>query len=552
MSEKQSHYAKAGVDIDAGQKTVDLMKEAVKATYTENVLSDTGNFGGLFAVDALKNMQSPVLVASTDGVGTKTKIATALDKWDTIGQDLVNHCINDILVQGARPLFFLDYVASSKLVPEQIAGIVTGMAKACQEAGCALLGGETAEMPGVYTEGEVDVVGTIVGVLDKPNLLDGSRIQAGDVIFGIPSTGLHTNGFSLARHALADLDLDEYYEEFGATLGETLLAVHRNYVHEIDALLANNVDIRGLAHITGGGMVDNIPRVLPDNVNAVIDYGSWDVLPIFDMIQQRGNIDTEEMLRVFNMGIGMVVIVPADDADLVAQTLGDAYRIGQITDGQGKVKFQDYISPATKPVREKKRPMRLVVMISGSGTNLQAIIDAIESNHLNARVVAVVSNRKDAFGLQRAEEVGIDCVYFPLKLYKDQGKSREEYDADLAATVAVYQPDLVVLAGWMHILSPTFLEQFPQKVINLHPALPGEFAGTNAIQRAFIAAREGKIKRSGIMVHYAIPEVDAGDVIIHAEVPILRKDTLDDFEKRMHLTEHKLIVKAIALLADKI
>lgn len=340
MSEKQSHYAKAGVDIDAGQKAVNLMKTAVKATYTENVLSDTGNFGGLFAVDALKEMQSPILVASTDGVGTKTKIASALGKWDSIGQDLVNHCINDILVQGARPLFFLDYVASSKLIPEQIAAIVTGMATACQQAGCALLGGETAEMPGVYESGEVDVVGTIVGVLDKPNLLDGSRIQDGDVIFGIPSTGLHTNGFSLARAVLDDFDLNQHYDDLGTTLGESLLAIHRNYVHEIDALLTENVDIRGLAHITGGGMVDNIPRILPDSVDALIQRGTWTVSPIFEMIQEVGHVETDEMYRVFNMGIGMVVIVPSEQAELVKNSVDDVVQIGTIVNGQKAVKFE--------------------------------------------------------------------------------------------------------------------------------------------------------------------------------------------------------------------
>ncbi len=340
MTGKQSHYAQAGVDIDAGQKAVDLMKSAIKATYTENVLSDTGNFGGLFAVDNLKQMQSPVLVASTDGVGTKTKIASALNKWDTIGQDLVNHCINDILVQGAKPLFFLDYVASSKLIPEQIAEIVMGMAKACENAGCALLGGETAEMPGVYETGEVDVVGTIIGVLDKANLIDGSRIKAGDLIFGLPSTGLHTNGFSLARAVLNDLDLNTRYEELGTTLGEALLAIHRNYVHDIDALKNAQVDIRGLAHITGGGIVDNVPRILPNSADAVIQSKSWKTLPIFEMIQEIGQVEEEEMYRVFNMGIGMIVIVPAENEQAVLSTGIEIQRIGHITNGNGTVQIE--------------------------------------------------------------------------------------------------------------------------------------------------------------------------------------------------------------------
>lgn len=337
MSETQSQYAKAGVNIDAGQKTVELMKAAIKATYTPNVLSDTGNFGGLFAADALKDMDSPVLVASTDGVGTKTKIAAALNKWDTVGQDLVNHCINDILVQGAKPLFFLDYVASSQLVPEQIAAIVTGMAEACQAVGCALLGGETAEMPGVYQDGEVDVVGTIVGVLDKTNLLDGQQVEAGDAIFGLPSTGLHTNGFSLARSVLKDMDLSTQYDALGTTLGATLLAVHRNYLHDIEALKNVDVDIHGLAHITGGGIIDNVPRVLPNNVDAVIERESWHVLPIFEMIEELGKIDRDEMYRVFNMGLGMLVIVPKEHSELVKNTLDDAQLVGHIIDGSGQV-----------------------------------------------------------------------------------------------------------------------------------------------------------------------------------------------------------------------
>lgn len=340
MSAKQSDYAKAGVDIDAGQKAVDLMKAAVQATYTPNVLSDTGNFGGLFSVEMLKQMQSPILVASTDGVGTKTKVASKLDKWDTIGQDLVNHCINDILVQGARPLFFLDYVASSKLVPEQIAAIVSGMATACKAVGCALLGGETAEMPNVYLAGEVDVAGTIVGVVDRPNLVDGRRIEIGDVIFGLPSVGLHTNGFSLARKILESADWTVPNEALGQSIGEALLAVHRNYLHDVEALWAAGADIRGLAHITGGGITDNLPRILPKGVSALIQRGTWPVLPIFELMQQMGEVDTEEMYRVFNMGVGMLVIVPAAQAELVQKAINPIYRVGTIISGNATVVYE--------------------------------------------------------------------------------------------------------------------------------------------------------------------------------------------------------------------
>ncbi|MGJ3238463.1 MAG: phosphoribosylformylglycinamidine cyclo-ligase [Anaerolineae bacterium] len=334
---QNNQYARAGVDIDSGQRAVQLMKTAVQATYTPQVLSDTGNFGGLYALDNLSTLSAPILVASTDGVGTKTKIASALNRWDSIGQDLVNHCINDILVQGARPLFFLDYVASSQLVPEQISAIVTGMAHACQQAECALLGGETAEMPGVYVAGEVDVVGTIVGVVDRAHLLDGSQIKAGDVIFGLPSTGLHTNGYSLARAVLADADLDAHDEQLGTTLGDALLAVHRNYQHPIADVRESGITINGLAHITGGGLIDNIPRILPDETCAVIDSDRWHIPPLFQLIEDRGAVNRDEMYRVFNMGVGMVVIVPEEHADALQHTCAEAFRIGTIERGTPRV-----------------------------------------------------------------------------------------------------------------------------------------------------------------------------------------------------------------------
>ncbi len=334
-------YASAGVDISAGQKAVDLMKEAIRATYTPQVLSDTGNFGGLFAVDALKNLVSPILVASTDGVGTKTMVASKMNQWGTIGQDLVNHCVNDILVQGAIPLFFLDYVASSKLHPEQIAMIVNGCAVACLGVGCALLGGETAEMPGVYRDGEVDLAGTIVGVVDKPRLLDGSRIREGDVVLALASTGLHTNGYSLARKVLAELDWTVPQAELGGqSIGEALLAVHRPYLREIQTLWAGNVDVRGLAHITGGGIVDNFPRIFPDGISAIINRGSWYELPIFGRIQRVGNIPDDEMFHVFNMGLGMLVVIPPDQQEKAQALLPELTRVGDMVAGGGEVSIR--------------------------------------------------------------------------------------------------------------------------------------------------------------------------------------------------------------------
>jgi phosphoribosylformylglycinamidine cyclo-ligase len=314
------------------------MAQAVKATYGPEVLAGIGAFGGLYDASRLKAMNAPVLVASTDGVGTKTKVAARLNRWDTIGRDLVNHCVNDILVQGAKPLFFLDYVASSRLNPEQIAAIVGGMAAACREAGCALLGGETAEMPGVYESGEIDLVGTIIGAVDRQAIIDGSRIQSGDIILGLPSTGLHTNGYSLARKALESLDWEAPHSELGQSPGEALLATHRSYLDPISRLQAASVDIRGLAHITGGGILENTPRILPVGVGAVIRRGTWPEPPIFALIQRLGQIDSTEMFRVFNMGLGMLAIVPPEQVALAQNTLpDDLFVVGEIVAGHAGV-----------------------------------------------------------------------------------------------------------------------------------------------------------------------------------------------------------------------
>jgi phosphoribosylformylglycinamidine cyclo-ligase len=334
-------YAAAGVDIAAGQRAVDLMAGAVRATYGPEVLAGIGAFGGLFDASQLKGMAAPVLVASTDGVGTKTKVAARLNRWDTIGQDLVNHCINDILVQGAAPLFFLDYVASSKIDAQQIATVVTGVARACRESGCALLGGETAEMPGVYEPGEIDLAGTIVGVVDRAKLVDGSRIRAGDAILGLPSSGLHTNGFSLARRALADVDLGAALPGGAGSIGDALLAVHRSYLPAVRRLWDAGVDARGMAHITGGGFIDNLPRILPAGVGASIHRGTWPELPIFGLIQRSGQIADAEMFHVFNMGLGMLVVVPAAQTEVALTALsGEAYAVGEIVAGAGEVSIQ--------------------------------------------------------------------------------------------------------------------------------------------------------------------------------------------------------------------
>lgn len=334
---KSLTYRDAGVDIEAGTRAVELMKEAVRATYGPEVLAGIGAFGGLFDISTLKGLEAPVLVASTDGVGTKTKIAAALGRFETIGFDIVNHCVNDILVQGARPLFFLDYIAASRLQPERIAAVVRGIAAACQAVGCALLGGETAEMPGVYEPNEFDLVGTIVGVVDRSQIIDGRSIRPGDRVIGLAAAGLHTNGYSLARRIFQGWDLQAVVPELGQSLGEALLAPHRLYLGEVEQLWAAKVTIKGLAHITGGGLIDNPPRIFPVGTALHLQRGGWPIPPIFQLIRQVGRIGDIEMARTFNLGLGMLVVVSPEQLGPALDVLGDrAWAVGEIISGDGR------------------------------------------------------------------------------------------------------------------------------------------------------------------------------------------------------------------------
>ncbi len=326
---KRQTYAAAGVDLDAARRAKELIKRHAHATLRPEVMSGVGPFAGLYQ---LKGYREPILVSSVDGVGTKLKIAAALGRHDTIGIDLVNHCVNDILTSGAEPLFFLDYIAMGKLVPQQVEAIVKGMAEACRAVSCALIGGETAEMPGFYPQGDYDLVGFIIGVVEKGNIIDGRSIKAGDVIIGLASSGLHTNGYSLVRKLFGTEPsvLGQLYPELGRTLGQELLEPHRCYYQMLKPLLPK---IKGMAHITGGGLVDNLPRTLPPGLTAKLDRGSWKIPPIFTLIQKRGNIDEKEMYRVFNMGIGMALISSPDDAGHLSASLAGARVIGAVERG---------------------------------------------------------------------------------------------------------------------------------------------------------------------------------------------------------------------------
>ncbi|MGE5558292.1 MAG: phosphoribosylformylglycinamidine cyclo-ligase [Bacillota bacterium] len=334
-------YRDAGVDIDAGNDSIKRIREGIRSTFRPEVLTDIGGFGGLFSVPA--GYKEPVLVASTDGVGTKLKIAFAMDKHDTIGQDLINHCINDILVQGAQPLFFMDYIAISRLDPGVVESIVSGLVKGCREGGCTLLGGETAEMPGFYADNEYDLAGTIVGIMERDGIILGKDIRPGDVLIGLGSNGLHTNGYSLVRKICFDLlhlKVDSYIEELQNHLGLELLKTHRCYINPLRPLLAEKV-IKGMAHITGGGLIDNVPRMLPADCQAVIRKNAWEVPPVFKFLASCGEVSESDMYRTFNMGIGMVLAVNPASALFAMEKLSGSgekvFRIGEVVKGESMV-----------------------------------------------------------------------------------------------------------------------------------------------------------------------------------------------------------------------
>ena len=335
-------YKASGVDIDAGNETVRKIRDLARSTFTRGVLSDIGSFGGLFQIEPGR-YREPVLVSSADGVGTKLKVAFMTNRHTTVGADLVNHCVNDILVQGAVPLFFMDYLATGRLSPAVAAAIVGGMAAACRDNGCALLGGETAEMPGFYADGEYDIAGFIVGIVERERLIDGRSIAIGDVLIGVPSSGLHTNGYSLVRQivfARLGLKVDSHVPELGRAVGDALLEPHRSYLQVVRPLIETG-RIKGMAHITGGGITDNLPRILPPGTAAAIDTSAWTVPPLFQWLRHAGQVPDDDMFRTFNMGIGLIIVTARDDAEGLMNELGaEARMIGEVVPGDRSVTYR--------------------------------------------------------------------------------------------------------------------------------------------------------------------------------------------------------------------
>ena len=535
-------YKDAGVDVERGYEAVRRMKQHVAATFDENVLGGLGSFGGFYSIEN-ENVEKPVLVAGTDGVGTKLKLAFLMDKHDTVGIDCVAMCVNDVVCQGAKPLIFLDYIATGYLDPVKVEQIVAGVADGCRQAGCALIGGETAEMPDFYPEGEYDLAGFTVGLVGREKSISGERVAEGDVLVGMASSGVHSNGYSLVRKLVltADRDLNAPVEAFGGkSWGETLLTPTKIYVKP--ALAACKAcDVHGIAHITGGGFIENIPRILPDGLSAQIERGTWPVLPVFTELVKLGGLGDRQAYNTFNMGVGMVFAVKAEEADkLIA---GGAGRKGlphrpRGEDGRGRRKAGSAVSK------------RIAVLCSGGGTNLQALIDAVEAGSIDGEIVLVLANASKAFALERARRHGIPAEF----ISKKQAGSDETFNDVILQRLRAVNADLVVLAGYLPIVGRQIVRAFEHRIINIHPALIPAFCGPGMyghhVHEAVLAYGA---KISGATTHFVDEQVDHGGVIMQKSVPVLEGDTPETLAARVLAVEHEILPESVRLFcAEKL
>jgi formyltetrahydrofolate-dependent phosphoribosylglycinamide formyltransferase len=560
-------YKDAGVDTKEGERAVSLMKAHVQKTMDAGVLAGIGGFGSLYKPN-MEGVKTPVLVAGTDGVGTKLKIAILMDKHDTVGRDLVAMCVNDILCQGARPLFFLDYIAADKVKAEKIAEIVKGVADGCALSGCALVGGETAEMPGFYGGNDYDMAGFAVGLVDEDEIIDGSRIAEGDVIIGLPSSGFHSNGYSLVRKVffeIAGLTVDDRVDGLPGTLGEVLLTPTRIYAKPIMALLPRAGAERrgrptGMIHITGGGFYENIPRVLPGGLGAEIDTDAWTPPPVFDAVRRYGNVAERDMFATFNMGVGFMIVARRSDAAGMLAVLKeqgeDARVIGSIVPGEGVRLVKGGSArlfsapdelPATSAGASEADAGRknITVFVSGGGSNLQAIMDGIASGAIpDARIGLVLSNNPGAFALERASKAGIRTAV----INEDTSPEETERVRESLRLLKAAETDLIVLAGYMRILPPEIVRAYKGRIINIHPSLIPRHCGKgyygSRVHRSVLAAGDAE---SGATVHFVDEGIDTGGIILQERVPVLPGDTEDTLAARVLEAEHRIIVKATAL-----
>lgn len=557
-------YKDSGVDIAAGNMLVKKIQPLAKATSRPGCSVDLGGFAGLFDLKAA-GFKDPLLASGTDGVGTKLKIAQLCNKHDSIGQDLVAMCVNDILAQGAEPLFFLDYFSCGKLDLSTTEAVIAGIAAACQQAGCALLGGETAEMPNMYPPGEYDLAGFAVGAMERHQKLPQlERITEGDAVIGVASSGLHSNGFSLVRKIVERSSLQYSSPAPGGcgdqTLGDLLLTPTRIYSHSLLPIIRSG-RVKAFAHITGGGLLENIPRVLPQKFGVDLDASTWRVPKVFSWLQQEGELSEEEMARTFNCGIGAALVVSKDQAEQVLHDVRrrqeEAWVIGSVVacpEDSPRVRVKNLIETiqtngslvangflkSNFPVQQKKA--RVAVLISGTGSNLQALIDSTRDPKSSSHIVLVISNKAAVAGLDRAERAGIPTRVINHKLYKN----RVEFDNAVDHVLEEFSVDIVCLAGFMRILSGPFVRKWDGKMLNIHPSLLPSFKGSNAHEQVL----EAGVTITGCTVHFVAEDVDAGQIILQEAVPVRRGDTVATLSERVKVAEHKIFPAALQLVAS--
>ncbi|XP_061745528.1 trifunctional purine biosynthetic protein adenosine-3-like [Nerophis ophidion] len=556
-------YKDSGVDIAAGNKLVDIIKPLAKATSRPGCNAELGGFAGLFDLKAA-GFLDPVLVSGTDGVGTKLKIAQACGQHGSLGQDLVAMCVNDVLAQGAEPLFFLDYFSCGSLDVNVAAAVVAGIAKACEIAGCALLGGETAEMPGVYGPGEYDLAGFCVGAVERSALLPRlADITEGDLLIGVASSGIHSNGFSLVRKVLERANLSYSspapFGHPGQTVGEVLLTPTKIYSRLLLPILRSGA-VKAYAHITGGGLLENIPRVLPQELAVDIDASRWSIPPVFSWLQKEGGLSEDEMTRTFNCGLGAVLVVAPMEAQRVLRQLQaheEAWIVGALAHKQPGTESvavrnlkHSLLSggPASKngnclgDISTPHRRTKVGVLISGTGTNLQALIEQARRPSSCAEIVVVISNKPGVQGLKRAALAGIQTRVVDHKLYG----SRAEFDGTIDRVLEEFGVELVCLAGFMRILTGGFVKKWNSKILNIHPSLLPSFKGVNAQKQALQAG----VRVSGCTVHFVAEEVDAGAIIVQEAVPVMSGDTEESLSARIKEAEHKAFPVAMELVSS--
>lgn len=567
LKEGQGTYLDAGVDIDAGEELVSAIKPAVDATKRAGSLGGIGGFGGLFDVKA-SGYKDPILVSGTDGVGTKLAIAQAVNKHSTIGIDLVAMCVNDILANGAEPLFFLDYFACGRLEVGVAADVVAGVAEGCRQAGCALVGGETAEMPGLYGDGEYDIAGFSVGAVERASILPLSGIEENDVLIGLPSSGLHSNGFSLARKAVKKSGVlwnePSPFGPEGKTLGEALLEPTKIYVKALLSALRSG-KVKALAHITGGGLTENIPRVLPNGIGIELDAKSWDIPHVFAWISAVASVNAPEMLRTFNCGLGIVLVVAPEFANTVQTLVSKEFKpriIGRCIKYNPntniprvnvkhwlevlEMEIRPYIPHVTSLLVPRNRK-KVAVLISGSGTNLQALLQAVQDpldgQNIGADIVLVISNKRDVKGLEIAENAGVATRVIPHNKFK----SREAFEKEMHTYLEEANIELVCLAGFMRVLTPWFVSRWVGRLINIHPSLLPLFKGIHAQRQAL----ESGVRITGCSVHFVEEDIDAGGIIVQESVKIDPNETEESLIEKIKQIEHKAYPMALQLVATK-